>query len=58
MDDEKTSTTSVEIARMVESNKKKQAKKQTKGLQFVGIEDVFTSSRGLTKTLRNFVKVH
>ena len=54
MDDKKTSTTSIEIARMVESNKKK----QTKGLQFVGIEDVFTSSRGLTKTLRNFVNVH
>jgi small subunit ribosomal protein S2e len=29
-----------------------------KVLQFAGIEDVFTSSRGSTKTLGNFVKVH
>jgi small subunit ribosomal protein S2e len=28
-----------------------------KVLQFAGIEDVFTSSRGSTKTLGNFVKV-
>lgn len=28
-----------------------------KVLQFVGIEEVFTSSRGSTKTLENFVKV-
>ncbi|ONK57998.1 uncharacterized protein A4U43_C09F6660 [Asparagus officinalis] len=28
-----------------------------KVLQFAGIDDVFTSSRGSTKTLRNFVKV-
>jgi hypothetical protein len=29
-----------------------------KVLQFAGIEDVFTSSRGSTKTLGNFVKVY
>ena len=29
-----------------------------KVLQFAGIEDVFTSSRGSTKTLSNFVKVY
>ena len=29
-----------------------------KVLQFAGIEDVFTSSRGFTKTLGNFVKVY
>lgn len=28
-----------------------------KVLKFAGIEDVFTSSRGSTKTLSNFVKV-
>jgi small subunit ribosomal protein S2e len=28
-----------------------------KVLQFAGIDDVFTSSRGSTKTLGNFVKV-
>ncbi|URD76470.1 ribosomal protein [Musa troglodytarum] len=29
-----------------------------KVLQFAGIEDVFTSSRGSSKTLGNFVKEH
>jgi len=31
-------------------------KHQKKLLQFAGIEDVYTSSRGCTKTLGNFVK--